>query len=241
MNFSKELKRLARENLAGNYRITMGALLITFAIPMIIEFPFSKLVESKFPTPIQMTIYYIAEILIAILSGVLSLGINHIHLNIARKIKTSSNQVFICFKSQTDRYILGYGLYFIMSMLTAAPGFVALYMIRKKTDMNTILICIGLAFISLILQLVLSLVYGFLSFVMIDRQDMKILDCFKYSRTLIKGKKGKLFYLILSFIGLELLGLLSLGIGLLWVEPYKQQTLACFYRNATGEAFNEYV
>ena len=67
------------------------------------------------------------------------------------------------------------------------------------------------------------------------------LDCFKYSRTLIKEKKGKLFYLILSFIGLELLGLLSLGIGLLWVEPYKQQTLACFYRNATGEAFNEYV
>ena len=49
MNFSKELKRLARENLAGNYRITMGALLITFAIPMIIEFPFSKLVESKAP------------------------------------------------------------------------------------------------------------------------------------------------------------------------------------------------
>ena len=87
-NFSKELKRLARENLAGNYRITMGALLITFAIPMIIEFPFSKLVESKAPTPIQMTIYYIAEILIAILSGVLSLGINHIHLNIARKIKS---------------------------------------------------------------------------------------------------------------------------------------------------------
>ena len=53
MKFSKELKRIARENLIGKYRIAMGALLITFLIPLIIEFPFSNLVSGDSPSPIQ--------------------------------------------------------------------------------------------------------------------------------------------------------------------------------------------
>ena len=239
MNFSKELKRLARENLAGNYKITMGALLISFAIPMIIEFPFSKLISGQSPSPIQSTVYYIAEFLIALLTGVLGLGINYIHLNISRKIQTSSNQIFVCFKSQTDRYIIGYGIYFIISTIISA--LFALYLFRKNRDIETMLICIGLAFISLLLHLFLSIVYGLLSFVFVDKTDMKVLECFRYARLLVRGKKGKLLYLILSFIGLELLGLLSLGIGLLWVEPYKMQTLACFYREAAGESINYYA
>ena len=85
MKFSKELKRIARENLIGKYRIAMGALLITFLIPLIIEFPFSNLVSGDSPSPIQKGVYFVVEILIALISGVLSIGINYIHLNISRK------------------------------------------------------------------------------------------------------------------------------------------------------------
>ena len=40
------------------------------------------------------------------------------------------------------------------------------------------------------------------------------------SRRLMNGKKWKLFCLDFSFIGWYLLGMLCLGIGVLWVEPY---------------------
>ena len=36
----------------------------------------------------------------------------------------------------------------------------------------------------------------------------------------MRGKKGKFFYLQLSFIGIYLLGAIACGIGLLWVIPY---------------------
>ena len=240
MKFSKELKRIARENLIGKYRIAMGALLITFLIPLIIEFPFSNLVSSDSPSPIQKGVYFVVEILIALISGVLSIGINYIHLNISRKKDISFGDVFVCFKSQTDRYIIGYAIYLLICVIAAIPGLAALYFARRSSDINTSILCIALNIISLLLEIIVSIVYGLLFYVMIDNQDLPVIKCFSTARSLIKHKKGKLFYIILSFIGLELLGILSFGIGLLWVEPYKQQTITSFYRSACGELFDAY-
>ena len=46
---------------------------------------------------------------------------------------------------------------------------------------------------------------------------------------LAKQHFGKIFRLKLSFIPIYLLGIFSLGIGLLWVIPYAQMTYTCFY------------
>lgn len=51
----------------------------------------------------------------------------------------------------------------------------------------------------------------------------------------MEGNLGRLFYIELSFIGLALLGLLSCGIGMLWVTPYMMQVSVNFYRSLTGE------
>jgi len=51
------------------------------------------------------------------------------------------------------------------------------------------------------------------------------------SRRLMKGKKWKLFCLDLSFIGWYFVGLLCLGIGLLWVEPYHQMARTVFFED----------
>jgi len=55
------------------------------------------------------------------------------------------------------------------------------------------------------------------------------------SARLMKGNKGRIFYIILSFIGWMCLGMLSFGSGLLWVIPYMQQTLIQFYLDVKGE------
>lgn len=51
------------------------------------------------------------------------------------------------------------------------------------------------------------------------------------------GHKMDLFIFDLSFIGWWLLGIISCGIGLLWVNPYYRQAKANFYRNLAGEQF----
>ena len=49
------------------------------------------------------------------------------------------------------------------------------------------------------------------------------------SAAIMRGNKGRLFYLELSFVPLYLLGTLSLGLGFLWIIPYVGMTEAEFY------------
>lgn len=60
------------------------------------------------------------------------------------------------------------------------------------------------------------------------------------SRELMKGHKAELFVLDLSFIGWWLLGIITLGIGFIWITPYYRQTKANFYRELTnGKTFKK--
>jgi uncharacterized membrane protein len=46
----------------------------------------------------------------------------------------------------------------------------------------------------------------------------------------MKGNKWRFFCLTLSFIGWNMLGILTLGIASIWVVPYEQAAIAAFYK-----------
>ena len=52
---------------------------------------------------------------------------------------------------------------------------------------------------------------------------------------MMQGHKWRLFVLDLSFIGWFLLGILSLGIGFLWIEPFFYATHVKFYNELLRE------
>ncbi|MCL5457095.1 DUF975 family protein [Loigolactobacillus coryniformis] len=51
------------------------------------------------------------------------------------------------------------------------------------------------------------------------------------SRELMYGHKMDYFILMLSFLGWDILGVLTLGIGFLWIAPYQSATYAAFYND----------
>ncbi len=57
------------------------------------------------------------------------------------------------------------------------------------------------------------------------------MDTITASRRLMKGQKGRLFWLDLSFIGWHILAILTIGIGYLWLNPYISATKAAFYED----------
>lgn len=71
--------------------------------------------------------------------------------------------------------------------------------------------------------------YAATPYIIANNPDMKINDAITKSRELMDGHKFELFVLQLSFIGWMLLGILTLGIGLLYVLPYMSITLANFF------------
>ena len=56
------------------------------------------------------------------------------------------------------------------------------------------------------------------------------------SKELMMGNKWRLFCLQLSFIGWNLLCVLTLGIGYLWLTPYQNAAETAFYLEVTGRA-----
>jgi len=71
--------------------------------------------------------------------------------------------------------------------------------------------------------------YSMAGFIMTENPEIDAKEAMEVSINMMKGNKWRLFCLQLSFIGWILLGVLTLGIGLLFVEPYMNAAYASFY------------
>lgn len=71
--------------------------------------------------------------------------------------------------------------------------------------------------------------YSLAFFIMHDNPGIGAMEALRQSSEMMKGYKGKLFMLYLSFIGWALLSIVTLGIGFLWLFPYMTAALAAFY------------
>ncbi|GBG95471.1 hypothetical protein LFYK43_19300 [Ligilactobacillus salitolerans] len=65
--------------------------------------------------------------------------------------------------------------------------------------------------------------------------DLNYLDYVTKSRQLMNGHKFELFVLQLSFLGWDLLSLVTLGLSQIWVVPYKNATYMAYYRHLAGD------
>ena len=83
-----------------------------------------------------------------------------------------------------------------------------------------------------------GLAYSLTPFIVKDNPQLSPNQAINLSMKMRKGHKFALFYLYLSFIGWILLAMLTLGIGLLWVIPYMQTSMAAFYLDVKNDYNN---
>ena len=65
-------------------------------------------------------------------------------------------------------------------------------------------------------------------YLMLDFPNKTAGEILSLSLRLMRGQKGRLFCILLSFLPLLLLGWLSI-VGTIWVGPYLQMAMALFY------------
>jgi len=73
--------------------------------------------------------------------------------------------------------------------------------------------------------------YAMVFFIIADDCTAGPLEAIRKSKQMMKGNKWKFFCLHWRFLGWTLISLLTCGIGFLWLLPYMQTTLACFYED----------
>ena len=76
--------------------------------------------------------------------------------------------------------------------------------------------------------------YAMTPYILAENPDMGVMDAIDASKELMRGNKFRLFCLHFSFIGWNLLTLLTFGILSLWVHPYMEAANAAFYREISG-------
>lgn len=94
--------------------------------------------------------------------------------------------------------------------------------------LNTIL-CALWAILLIVPGIIKGLAYSMYPYVLRDEPDLSVWQTLKKSEAIMKGYKGKLFLMYLSFVGWFILGAFTFGILYIWLTPYVMTSTVKFY------------
>ena len=148
-----------------------------------------------------------------LLSGALTAGLLLYHLKIWRGEEGEVRDLFSKFNKDfpriTKMYLLRTLYVFLWSLLLIVPG------------------------------IIMAIAYSQAYYLMLDDPDLGATEALNLSKQLMKGRKWEYFVIYLSFLGWFLLGVLTLGILFLWIDPYLLQTLTGYYNEVIRPALAE--
>lgn len=227
-----ELKARARVLLEGQYRLLV---LITFIL-MMAQYVLDAVINFAFPTSSATSsiLYFACSLLSNILYVLLLAGAYKIYLNRMRGLPIEQPELFFAFSNQPEqvaiyalvRFVISFGFtetldWFINEVFSGNPSF-------------PILIDVLILLIITVIVIWLHLSFSMTLYLYCDSPWKKAPDLLRESNQLMNGNRGRLLLLNLSFVGISILGVLSLGIGMLFIEPYLNMTLVLFYEDLTG-------
>ena len=230
----KELKRIARGNLQGNFLGLIRALVFCDLIVSLIETPFSMMTNDIMFSPTNV-VYYVAVLLITIVSVVLTVGQYCLHLRIARDGKLHLSELFYPLRYDANRLIVTEAILFVIRLIGLAPIIGAVVIISFYEGMQMYLLAAVLTVLGCVITLFIEVTFGLTYFVLIDNEELSGITCMKKAVGMIKGNKGRMLYLLTSFVGILLLMIPTFGLAILWIQPYMMQTTTLFYMDVTGE------
>lgn len=119
-------------------------------------------------------------------------------------------------------------------IFSKASMFGKAFWLRLRMDIFTFLWTLLL----IIPGIIKSYAYSMSGFILAENSEMTAKEAMKVSEKMMAGNKWRLFCLQFSFIGWQLLCILSLGIGFLWLTPYMNAATAAFYDEISREPLN---
>lgn len=155
----------------------------------------------------------IIGVLYFILGSVIAVGYARFNLNLVDRVEGSFENLFAYFtywKTTAAAQILQ-GIYILLwFLLLVIPGIIA------------------------------SFSYAMTEYILAEHPELSASEAISRSKQMMEGNKWRLFCLQFSFIGWNILCAFTLGIGNLWLTPYKQAATAAFYREVSGTEYSAY-
>ncbi|MBU3159991.1 DUF975 family protein [Clostridium frigoris] len=204
---STDLKCRAREQLNGKWLQAGIVCFIAWLVTM--SFSGGNAVQSfqniwQNGEPIRNSPNGFGSLVSFVLSGPITLGVTSYFLKLTRNEGPFIENMFSGFKFFVKSFVLNFlmGLFtFLWTLLLIIPGIIA------------------------------SLGYSMSYYIMVDNPELSASDALDRSKRMMNGFKFELFGLWCSYIGWFILGIITFGIGFLWITPYYETAKANFYQD----------
>jgi uncharacterized membrane protein len=171
--------------------------------------PFAFELAFAEPSGFLSVVIGIYGVVVLVIGGAVRQGLCQFNINLIKKDAPAEfNVLFSKFSNLGKCLLLNLAMWlliFAWSLLLIIPGIIAAYR------------------------------YAMAPYIMAQNPDIGVMDAIGQSKELMRGHKGRLFWLSLTFIGWVLLSVLTFGIGFLWLNPYMEAAQAAFYLERTDQ------
>ena len=242
---SANLKNTAREKLAGKYGnailivvlysliVFVGQELITVPVTFISAFVSMLTGNGEVGTGYYIVVFLL-QTTFSIFANIMNTGLALFFLNMACNRTYSISNLFYGYRYMFKKSFAISAILVGINTIVMLPYDICYFMYLGDSTGSTnwlyymlIAMCICL-FVSIIVSLFFSQTY----YLLLDFPRYSVKQILSLSIRIMKGRKLKYLFVDLSFLPLELLSMLSLNIGFLWVTPYRMLTMALFFLDA---------
>ena len=152
-------------------------------------------------------------------------------LDCGRSGQIKVSDVFVCFQRQPDKLLIVNIVIGAIRILIfyLANSIVRLLALAPVSDVLFIILTVLIYAAALAAYFCVSMSFALVYYLFFDHPKWSSMELLRYSREMMYGYKWQLFKIKFSFIGWLALGVLSFGIGLLWIIPYMDLTVTRFY------------
>lgn len=233
---SATLKNTALEKLTGNFGVPIAALLLLQLCSLLPAMLINNTMDSS--TTLGIITSQLLNYMVSLLIAVTGAGYYKLMLNICRKETFSVKDLFYAFTHHPDRFLVVHLIMLVIQFIVTLPLDLHLYTGESLTPQNTLLLTFASLLVTSLLSVLLSLFFGLADFLLIDNLEMGAMEALKTSFRLLKGSRGRLLRIYLSFIPLAILCVFTCYVGFLWMMPYMYATETVFYMDITKEMDN---
>ncbi len=235
-----ELKNTAKDKLDGKYG---GAVLIFLLSVLITEV--TSLFISSIATTTVNTVYFSTGSLSAstaisfvfdlillvakVVLGVMNAGITLYFLNMACGQPYMIRDLFYGFRTDSSKILTIAGAMVLCQTICLWPCLYLGQNYWSTHDGKWLFYALAALVIGFSIYIPISLGIELSFYLMLDFPQYSAREILSLCWRLMKGQRGRLFYLEVSFLPLMLLCILSFGIGFLWLNPYMQMTYTYFF------------
>ncbi|MCM1570212.1 MAG: DUF975 family protein [Roseburia sp.] len=239
---SSDLKDSAKGHLTGRYYNTVMTCLLSSTLMLFIsqsavtlttslENTIYRLTGASQELPAVSVLSYVLLLLASILCNIFYAGLALFFLNIACNRSATVFDLFYGFQQQLGKTFLISGALTLLRTVCMLPVDIGLYLYAQNRTIpgNLLRYLAGALLLGMLIYIPVSLALSQSFYLMLDFPDYGALDTMKLSMRIMKGHKKRLFYIEVSFLPLIFLSALTLGIGSLWLTPYRNTTYALFF------------